>query len=161
MKRKSTSRNPISYITADRYHDISAGHRVAGHENKCAMMHGHNYRITFTVAGKQDVIGRVLDFGVIKSKLCQWLEDNWDHKFLVWEKDFQFKNAVGLGKTNQWKAEDLGVVTVPFNPTAENMASFLLKTVGPAQLKGTGVTLVGVRVEETRKCAGNAFLSPF
>lgn len=28
------------------YHDISCGHRVYGHESKCAHLHGHNYRIT-------------------------------------------------------------------------------------------------------------------
>ena len=34
-------------ITAERYHDISMGHRVVGHENKCRHLHGHNYRIHF------------------------------------------------------------------------------------------------------------------
>ena len=34
-------------ITATRYHDICAGHRVYGHEGKCSHFHGHNYRIYF------------------------------------------------------------------------------------------------------------------
>jgi 6-pyruvoyltetrahydropterin/6-carboxytetrahydropterin synthase len=74
-------------ITASRYHDISCGHRVHGHESKCALLHGHNYRIHFTCVGDLDNIGRVIDFSVIKSTLCMWLEDNWDHRFLAWRVD--------------------------------------------------------------------------
>jgi 6-pyruvoyltetrahydropterin/6-carboxytetrahydropterin synthase len=91
-------------IRAERYHDISCGHRVAGHEGKCAFLHGHNYRISFVcqalnpatpmhpeqvrirVAGV-DEIGRVLDFSVMKERLCMWLEAHWDHKFLAWDQD--------------------------------------------------------------------------
>ena len=56
--------------TASRYHDISCGHRVVGHENKCRHLHGHNYRIHFNCVAQTgctptDEIGRVIDFGVI------------------------------------------------------------------------------------------------
>jgi 6-pyruvoyltetrahydropterin/6-carboxytetrahydropterin synthase len=132
--------------TAERYHDISVGHRVYQHESKCAHLHGHNYRIHFTVAPDigLDGIGRVLDFSVIKSKLCMWLEDNWDHKFLVWEKD-------PWGETLQ--TLDPTVVRVPFNPTAENMARYLVEVVGCVYLADAGCYLQSVRVEETRKCS--------
>jgi 6-pyruvoyltetrahydropterin/6-carboxytetrahydropterin synthase len=61
-------------ITVSRYHDISAGHRVCGHESKCSHLHGHNYRITFEcTADELDHLGRVIDFSLIKEKLCQWL----------------------------------------------------------------------------------------
>ena len=67
--------------TANRFHDFSAGHRVHGHESKCADLHGHNYRVHFTCsADKLDAVGRVIDFGDINKILCQWLESNWDHK---------------------------------------------------------------------------------
>jgi len=75
-------------ITACRYHDISSGYRVHGHESKCANLHGHNYRIHFHCeASALDRLGRVIDFAVIKTTLCQWLEDNWDHRTLLWEDD--------------------------------------------------------------------------
>jgi len=45
------------------------------------------------------------------------------------------------------------VVFVPFNPTAENMARYLVETIGPQQLSGTGCTLNRVVIEETRKCS--------
>ena len=78
-----------------RYHDICAGHRVHGHESKCSHMHGHNYRIHFVVEAvaptmqrcELDELGRVVDFSVVKERLCMWLETHWDHKFLAWEKD--------------------------------------------------------------------------
>jgi 6-pyruvoyltetrahydropterin/6-carboxytetrahydropterin synthase len=44
-------------------------------------------------------------------------------------------------------------VIVNFNPTAENMGQYLIEIVGPAQLVDTGVTLVNVNIEETRKCS--------
>jgi 6-pyruvoyltetrahydropterin/6-carboxytetrahydropterin synthase len=141
----------MNMITATRFHDFSAGHRVAGHENKCALLHGHNYRIHFTCAAPDlDPIGRVIDFGVMKSRLCNWLEENWDHRFLIWEEDDRFWRDVSL-YYDEW-----GILRTPFNPTAENMAEYLLEEIGPQQLEGTGVILIKVIVEETRKCAASA-----
>lgn len=131
-------------ITAERYHDISCGHRVYQHESKCAHLHGHNYRVHFSVAGDLDRLGRVLDFGVIKTLLCMWLEEQWDHRFLVWEKD---------PLAEMLKSLDPAVVIVPFNPTAENMAKYLVETIGPRQLATTGTRLLSVRIEETQKCS--------
>jgi len=133
-------------IRVNRTHEISCGHRICGHENKCAKLHGHCYYMHFACeAAALDKLGRVIDFSVIKARLCQWLEDNWDHRFLVWEHD-------------PWRAaleaiDADSIVAVPFNPTAELMAEHLVDVVGPAQLDGTGVTLVACTVEETRKCS--------
>ena len=136
----------MAKITATRYHDFSTGHRVYGHESKCAHLHGHNYRIHLTVEAEQlDTVGRVMDFSVIKTLLAEWLEENWDHKFLVWGKD-PFASTLKTLDTD-------GTVIVNFNPTAENMGQYLIDIVGPAQLVGTGVTLVNVNIEETRKCS--------
>lgn len=136
-------------IYATRYHDISCGHRVVGHEGKCRHLHGHNYRIHFRCEAEAlDSVGRVIDFGVIKSKLCMWLEESLDHRMLIWVKDPWLDDL--------WAIDNSGIVAVPFNPTAENIALYLLNVVGPAQLRGTGVRLVSVHVEETAKCAAGA-----
>ncbi len=152
--------------TAERYHDISTGHRVVGHENKCRHLHGHNYRIHFVCAARQDCtplddIGRVIDFGVIKEKLCMWVEDHWDHRFLAWEHDPLIRICSANILEDQ-QASDIdrdhwndSIVFVPFNPTAENMAQHLVEVVGPQQLVGTGVELVSVRIEETAKCSAS------
>lgn len=129
--------------TATRYHDICAGHRVFGHENKCAHLHGHNYRIWFHCRGKLDSVGRVIDFSRMKEYLCLWLEDNWDHRFLIWERD---SDSEALIRLDGW------VVLVPFNPTAENMAQYLVEVIGPQQLGSLPIELFKVVVEETPKC---------
>jgi 6-pyruvoyltetrahydropterin/6-carboxytetrahydropterin synthase len=135
----------MAKITATRYHDFSTGHRVFGHESKCAHLHGHNYRIHLTVeADALDSVGRVMDFSAIKEHLCYWLEEEWDHKFLVWEQD-PFANTLK-------ELDPEGTVVVNFNPTAENMGQHLIDVVGPKQLENTGVKLVNVNIEETRKC---------
>ena len=129
-----------------RYHDISCGHRVHGHEGKCRHLHGHNYRIHFTCVAEDwalDGVGRVIDFSQVKAKLCMWIEEHWDHRFLIWEEDPMKSHLLELDPT---------VVVVPFNPTAENLAQHLVEVVGPAQLAGTGIKLSEVMVEETRKC---------
>lgn len=151
----------MAKVSAVRYHDISCGHRVSGHEGKCANLHGHEYRIHFHCEGELDGIGRVLDFSVIKQKLCMWLEENWDHKFLAWEKDEAFRELSELVSKYSFPARTrftaalLGdsIVWVPFNPTAENIAQYLVEVIGPQLLVGTGVRVTKCVVEETRKCA--------
>jgi 6-pyruvoyltetrahydropterin/6-carboxytetrahydropterin synthase len=138
-------------ITISRYHEIDCGHRVVNHESKCKHLHGHRYRFTFTLtAPSLDDIGRVIDFSVVKFLLCQWLEDNWDHRMLLWEHDPQLANLRRL--------EPASIVAVPFNPTAENLADYLLRVVGPRQLNDTGITLTSVTCQETAKCNATASL---
>ena len=142
---------------ACRYHDISVGHRVVGHEGKCRHLHGHNYRIHFSIEGpKLDSVGRVLDFSVIKEKLCMWLEDNWDHKFLAWQHDDFMLCLYGSFLPPEAEAEfGQSVVWVPFNPTAENMAELLLQRANFA-LAGSSVRVTKVVIWETENCYAEA-----
>jgi len=133
-------------ITVERYHDISMGHRVVGHESKCRHLHGHNYRIHFVCSASElDPLGRVIDFSEIRDRLCMWLEEHWDHRMMIWSEDPL------LLELQRLVPGDLCVV--PFNPTAEQIAIHLVSVVGPEQLKGSGITLLECRVEETRKCS--------
>lgn len=133
-----------SIITAERYHDISCGHRVHDHESKCKHLHGHNYRFHFTITGTLDNIGRIIDFSVIKEKLCEWLEDNYDHKFLIWKHD-PFMITLN-------EIDPDGVHVTDFNPTAENIAKHFTEVIAPIQLNGTNTELIKCTIEETRKC---------
>lgn len=167
-----------------RSHEICAGHRVVGHESKCRHLHGHNYVFhfkvqpkgvpvemeypetfpgTLTEPGKLDNLGRVIDFSVVKSTLCQWLEGNWDHKFLHWEKDPLLTGMEELVRTNRKQCMGLvqtedsvdffsSLVRLPFNPTAENLAAHMVNVVGPMLLDEHGVELVSCTIEETSKC---------
>jgi 6-pyruvoyltetrahydropterin/6-carboxytetrahydropterin synthase len=145
-----------SIATATRYHDFSAGHRVVGHENKCAFLHGHNYRVHFTCQSAHlDDLGRVIDFGVIKSTLCEWLESNWDHKFIAWEED-PLMSSLHAARSDDHNMLVNSIYWVTFNPTAENMALHLLHKIAPLVLAGTGVICTRVQVDETRKCGAVA-----
>ena len=153
----------MTKIRATRHHDISCGHRVHKHKNKCRHLHGHNYQIHFTCQAQPhifatDNIGRVIDFGEIKSKLCMWVENNWDHKFLAWDEDPVMKGlyydaAPGHMEFTDAQLFQQSIVFVPFNPTAENMAEYLVHVVGPQMLADTSVRLVRVDIEETAKCS--------
>ena len=153
-------------ITASRYHDFCAGHRVVGHEGKCRHLHGHNYRVHFEIMADhvQDNIGRVLDFSVIKEKLCEWLEENWDHKFLAWENDPIIDKIIGDTYSKPKVLDEMDYndlldtfMIVPFNPTAENMAKYLVEVIAPQQLAGLGCTLIKCSIEETRKCTATFY----
>ena len=146
--------------TVTRYHDFSCGHRVADHESKCAHLHGHNYRVHFTCEAKVnalDSIGRVVDFSALKS-MSNWLEERWDHRMLVWEKDSTMRElSRSAEQTGTARILRASIVWVPFNPTAENMAQHLVEVVGP-HLLPPNILLTSVRIEETRKCSATYHL---
>lgn len=170
----------MSY-TVIRSHEICAGHRVVGHESKCRHLHGHNYKFHFKVVpklkvtspskgqgltlekDKLDSVGRVIDFSVVKATLCQWLEDNWDHKFLYWARD-ELINGLrdlasdlreGYVEENDHDHFVNSLVQLPFNPTAENLAAYMVEVIGPQLLDEHGVQLVECTIEETSKCHVN------
>lgn len=134
----------MAKFTVTRKHEIHTGHRVYGHDGKCKHLHGHSYVIYFHCQSiGLDHMGMVVDFGIIKATLCKWLDDNYDHRMLIWEKDELSHILPQL---------DPSVVIVPYNPTAENIAYHLLTDVAPKLLSGTCIYLNQVTVEETSKC---------
>jgi 6-pyruvoyltetrahydropterin/6-carboxytetrahydropterin synthase len=137
-------------ITATRRLRFDAGHRVLGHEGKCARPHGHGYEVEVTAEGFDglDVLGRVVDFSVLKGRLGSWLDAEWDHGFIVYERDSDL--LLGLSVIRGAK-----VYIAAWNPTAENIAAFLLGLAG-VLLAGTGVEVVRVRVDETPNCYAEA-----
>lgn len=140
-------------ITCTRRIQFCAGHRVVGHENKCANVHGHNYVALITAeAPTLDSVGRVVDFSVLKEKIGGWIDQNWDHTFIA-----------GPGENNQLLAriEEINnkpVFHLPLNPTAENMAKHLLYSVCRSLLSNTDVEVIGVRIWETENCYAEALL---
>ncbi len=134
-------------IEAVRRIQFCSGHRVHKHESKCATVHGHNYVAFFHAEAPQlDDVGRVIDFSVLKEKIGGWIDKHWDHAFLVFEEDEV--TAELLKQCPGYKP----IVETPFNPTAENMAAFLLNEVCPLVLKNTGVRVTKVVLWETENC---------
>ena len=122
------------------------------HETKCANPHGHNYVAFFTAVGDLDDLGRVIDFSVLKERLGGWVDEHWDHTFIVYAEDRHLVEVLNEVERNK----DLFIAD--FNPTAENMAAYLLNVVAPRVLEGTGVTLTKVRLWETENCYADAEL---
>jgi len=135
--------------TCTRRIQFCSGHRVQGHENKCRNLHGHNYVVFITACGMLDDLGRVIDFGVIKEKVGGWIDENWDHGFVLGEDDHQARAVIG-GMVGQ------KLYIMPHNPTAEWMADFLLYDVCPDVLDGTGVRVDKVVLWETENCYATA-----
>lgn len=156
MTQQTTTRYTTPRYTATRYHDFCCGHRVANHENKCAHLHGHNYRAHFhceahvTGDSQLDDIGRVVDFSQIKNTICEWIEINWDHRMLLWEKDVE---ALAAFSVNASELIRDSIVLVSFNPTAENMARALLLKANELFFNRTiPIRVYRVDIDETRKC---------
>lgn len=136
----------MSKIRAVRKCKFDAGHRVVNHESKCRTLHGHEYWAhIYAEADQLDGIGRIIDFSVIKEVVGGWLNEHWDHNMIIWEKD---PNLEHLLKCDGLKKPFI----TTFNPTAENMANFLLKEICPKLLKDSGVVVTMIRLYETTNC---------
>ncbi len=84
--------------TCTRRIQFCCGHRVHRHEGKCANLHGHNYVLFVTAQGSLDSVGRVIDFSVLKERIGGWIDQNWDHGFVLGVEDQHARICVeGMG----------------------------------------------------------------
>jgi len=126
--------------------EFDSGHRVLGHEGKCAHLHGHRYVAEITVeSAGLDSLGRVVDFSVIKEKVGKWVDENWDHNTLLNMGD---PMAAAL---DPFATKTLFLMPPGENPTAENMAKFLY-SVAEHLLEDSLLSVVAVRMYETPNC---------
>lgn len=134
--------------------EFDAGHRLVGHESKCANLHGHRYKLLVIVdAGELDPVGRVVDFSVIKERVGGWVDEHWDHTFIVNQDDpaIELLRKAGGNKP---------IFELAANPTAEHMAEFML---GKAQelLADTGVRVCAITLYETPNCYAHVVAHPY
>jgi 6-pyruvoyltetrahydropterin/6-carboxytetrahydropterin synthase len=129
-----------------------AGHRVFGHEGACWNFHGHNFVVELHAEAKGlDALGRIVDSSVLKGSIGGWIDEHWDHGFIVWSGDSEALSALAAIAGQR-------VFVLPSNPTAENLAAYLLEEVGPKQLAHSGAQLVKVVVHETENFSATASL---
>jgi 6-pyruvoyltetrahydropterin/6-carboxytetrahydropterin synthase len=109
---------------------FAAAHRLENFNGKCESLHGHNWKVEVFLAGKDlDGAGLLLDFGVVKARTKQVLEEI-DHKYLNELAAFQDRN-----------------------PSSENLACYLYERLG-AILNRDGVKVRRVNVwESDTSCA--------
>ncbi len=134
---------------ASRRIQFCAGHRVVGHENKCKNIHGHNWILTVYCRAEQlDSVGRVKDFGFMKDLFGSWIDKHWDHGMLLWTND-----PIADAFEEDVLFRDMKHFILAKNPTAENMAEFLMEHFD-YMVKETdpGVDVVTIELEETENC---------
>lgn len=130
-------------LTVMRRIAFCAGHRLYRHGGKCEFFHGHNYVAEFYVTGPEtDSVGRVIDFAELKARFKGWIDEHWDHSFLLAHDDANGIAAARLVEPSRY-------FVLPFNPTAENMARYLLEQVCPQLLAEANVVATKVVIWET------------
>ncbi len=125
---------------------FDSAHRIIGHKRKCRMLHGHRYTLEATFESEQlNDLGMVIDFSIIKQKLNNWLNSNWDHNTILNIKDQKLGNLIS-NITGQ------KIFYLNENPTAENMANFLLLEVCPKIFNDEPVRCSKIKLYETPNC---------
>lgn len=134
-------------ITCTRRLEFDSAHRIMNHESKCKLLHGHRYVVEATFSAKElDDIGRVIDFGIIKSVLGAWIDEYLDHNTILCIND---KN---LGD-NISKITSQKIYYMPQNPTAENIAKHLLYDICPQLFINHPIKCIAIKVHETPNCS--------
>jgi len=133
-------------ITCTRRIEFDTAHRILNHESKCKMLHGHRYALEASFeADDLDDLGRVIDFGEIRQILGAWIDENFDHNTILsqYDKKLGEKIAAETGQKIFYLNE---------NPTAENIAKFLLQELCPKLFADKNVKCVAVKLYETPNC---------
>jgi 6-pyruvoyltetrahydropterin/6-carboxytetrahydropterin synthase len=123
-------------------------------------MHGHNYVALFTARCPTglDQLGRVIDFSVLKERLGGWIDQNWDHGFIYWAEDIDM-SAIFAPNPFKDQMKQHKSYALPHNPTAENMARYLLDVIAPELFRNTNIVISRVRLWETENCYADAALT--
>ena len=123
------------------------GHRLHGYVGKCANLHGHQGTVHVTFGSDRlDEQGMVVDFGVVKGFIRDWVNENWDHRMMLSQQDPMVEAAIPF---------DGRIHPVPFNPTAENLAGQIYAEVQtwlaglPEDVNPTSAELLSVKFWET------------
>ncbi len=119
---------------------FDSGHRLLDYNGKCAYPHGHTYRAeVFLESQTLDRLGLVHDFTDLKERIKSWVDENWDHAFLVNSRDSELISgfaSVALARAYQFQDQ---------NPSLEVMSRELYEKT----LELCGVNPVKVRLWES------------
>lgn len=123
-----------------------AGHRVPLHASKCRSPHGHRYAAEITCTASQLTReGFVIDFGIVKSIIGGWLDENWDHTMILQRGDPLIKALQSIDEPFR------PIYILNYAPTAENMARHLFDA-AQELLRGHFILVARVRIFETPTC---------
>jgi len=127
-------------FTISRQFTFCYAHRLQGHTGKCVHLHGHNGTAKISLRqGQLNSQGMVIDFIDVKNTLGEWIEQTLDHRTILAESDPLVALLRGYGEP---------VLTLPGEPTAENLARLIYE-----QAEQFGLPADSVTLWETEKCA--------
>lgn len=147
-----------------RMFEFDAAHRLLFHDGKCKHLHGHRYTVEIDLLGDSDNSkGMVVDFGIVKKTIGEWIDANLDHNILLNPSDplcelfFHPHNetAYRLKFQKPFIMPDRGVG----EPTAENLAWAIADMTITLMPETSGVSVNGVTVWETPNCKASIWLS--
>lgn len=142
----------MTIVTCTRRIEFDAAHRVMEHESKCKDLHGHRYTVEATFIGKGlDRLGRVIDFAEVRRVLGAWIDEHWDHTTILFDQD----KALGEQISSITRQK---IFYLPYNPTVENLAKYLLENICPSLFSASNVTCQRIKVWETPNCSAEALL---
>lgn len=112
------------YIIKKRISTACTSHYLGkGYPNICRNGHGHNYKFDIEIAGdKLNQYDMLVDFGDIKRYCDKWIQENWDHSFIL--SSFQTEPRELFNKLG-WHWTEFPIKDV--NVTAERMSEFLAR----------------------------------
>ncbi|MES2215379.1 MAG: 6-carboxytetrahydropterin synthase [Pseudomonadota bacterium] len=136
----------MSRISCTRKIEFDAGHRVIGHENKCKYLHGHRYVLEVQAESEElNELGFVVDFGEIKSLVKGWIDEYFDHNVILHEEDRALGEEIA-------KATNQTPYYLPNNPSAENIATYLMDKIMPKLFAGKPFWITKLKLYETPNC---------
>lgn len=121
-------------------------HALPGYDGACRHIHGHSFRLEVTVRGRalqqagHPKNGMVLDFKDLKKWVNESFVQAYDHALVLPESaapDIREALELHFGR----------VITLPFQPTCENMIALCVDALRPKM--PAGVTLWSIRLSET------------
>ena len=129
--------------------EFDAGHRLSQHLGKCRNLHGHRYiaELTVSTATELGPDQMVIDFGVLKKRIGEWIDKHWDHGMVLDADDKYWVKTI--------EAAGLKLYCMQGPPTAENMAHELVH-VAKRLLVDMEVRVTKIRLYETPNCWAEA-----
>src|SRR5262249_4870564 len=122
-------------VTCTRRFEWDALHRVPFHNGPCRAFHGHRYSAEITCEGPLGEDGMIIDFGVLKSLVGTWIQNNWDHTAILMEGDID-PAVSAIARSNADVGRPVYFMNSP--PTAEYLA-LELAHVSEGLLRDTGI----------------------
>jgi 6-pyruvoyltetrahydropterin/6-carboxytetrahydropterin synthase len=147
----------MSNIRITKQFSFETGHALYGYDGKCKNVHGHIYKLSVTVIGKQISdnsnvkFGMVIDFTDLKKIVKEEIVDQFDHATVF------NKNTPHIELARELQSRDHHVILVEYQPTSENMVIDFAQRI--KNRLPIGIELHSLKLQETETSFAEWFQS--